>query len=92
MFGGTPGDLPDPFLHTLIQRILIEQVLTGVAGHGHLRENDHVHLLRIGFRDIITNVLGIFTHIAHLHSRHGAGNSNKVQHRNSSQRKLIGIS
>ena len=72
--------LPQALLHPFIQGVLIEEVLAGVAGKGHLREHQQVHLLGVRLSQKVTNIPGIFLGVANLHPGYGAGDANIIQH------------
>ena len=81
MLPGNKSDLLQTVLHGIPQGILEEQVAAGIAGEGHFGEQNHVCLIPVRFLHHGADILGILLHIAHLHSRHGTDNTDKVQHR-----------
>ena len=85
------GNFPDTLLNSRPEGILKEQILTGIPGKRQLREQDDIRLPRIGFFNVGADILRIFRRVPHPDRRYGAGNSDKIQHRNSSRSFSEGI-
>ena len=84
MFTGAEGNLAQALFDTVPQNILPEQVAAGIAGQGKFRKQQNIHIVMVRHFHPFANFSSIRFHIAHLHRRHGTGNSDKVQHRYSS--------
>ena len=75
------GDLTQTRLDALIQTVLEEQILAGVAGQRQFRKYDQIHILRICFIHICTNIVRVLYSVTHFNRWHCAGNSDIVEHR-----------
>jgi len=86
---GTSNDLLYTSFHSIVERLLIEQVTAGIAGEAQLREEDDIGIPCIGLFNICTDVFRVFLHVAHFYRRDGAGNSDVIQHGYPSNNKII---
>ena len=85
------GNFSDSLLNSRPEGVLKEQILTGIPGERQLREQDNIRPLPVGFFDIGADILRVLRRIPHPDRRYGAGNSDKIQHRNSSRSFSEGI-
>ena len=85
------SNFSDSLLNSRPEGVLKEQILTGIPGKRQLREQDDIRLPRIGFFNVGADILRIFRRVPHPDRRYGAGNSDKIQHRNSSRSFSEGI-
>ena len=85
------GNFSDSLLNSHPEGVLKEQILTGIPGKRQLREQDDIRPLPVGFFDIGADILRVLRRIPHPDRRYGAGNSDKIQHRNSSRSFSEGI-
>ena len=85
------GNFSDSLLNSRPEGVLKEQILTGIPGKRQLREQDDIRLPRIGFFNVGADILRVLRRVPHPDRRYGAGNSDKIQHRNSSRSFSEGI-
>ena len=77
-------NLPQTCQSGIVQRILKEQVLTGVARQAQLREYQNIHLFRVCFFQNGAVLPGVLKRIPHPHIGNRTSHRNEIQHRVSS--------